>query len=101
MTPQSSFSHIILMVALLFICSHAFNPKYQNAVYSVPYVRSFRSDLVSKSMGCGYNIAYSSYQYPGGVKDTLKIYSSLNSYGISFRGCQLKDVYAKVFGYSQ
>lgn len=70
-----------------------------NFVYTIPYLRTFRADLLEKTMGCNLNIVYSSYTHPEGLRDAAHIVT--NSYQYGGARCQPKDMYLKIFGYAQ
>lgn len=71
-----------------------------NSVYTIPYTRIFRPDLIDKYIGCGYNIAYASYTIPEGLRDAAFIFANPYQFGNAFR-CSPRDTYLKVFGYAQ
>ena len=52
-------------------------------------------------MGCGHNVAYSSYTYPSGIRDALSLYTNSYSYGGTSIRCQTKTLFAKVLGTAQ
>lgn len=98
---QPSPTSILILFALLSV-TLAINMANPKAVFTIPYTRTFRNDLFAQSMGCGYNVVYCGYEYPAGLKDSLKIYTQTSFYGLSFSpSCRPKDLYAKIFGYSQ
>lgn len=89
---------ILLLSIQLVLCSVPLDNI--NSVYSIPYTRIFRPDLIQKHLGCGYNIAFSSYTYPDGLRDMAHIYANPYYFGNPFR-CNPKEAYLKVFGYAQ
>ena len=72
-----------------------------NAVFTIPYTTTFRSDKFSKAMGCDHNIVFGNYIYPFGAKDALSLYISPHFYGGSTVRCQFKTLFAKALGTGQ
>lgn len=56
---------------------------------------------MSKNLGCGHpNIAYATYVYPSGSKDSLYVHLNKGTYQ-HHNSCTFKNLYAKIFGTSQ
>ena len=91
----------ILFFTLVYTALQVSIMENPNAVFSIPYTTSFRSDKISASMGCGHNVAYSSYTYPSGIRDALSLYINSYSYGGTSIRCQFKTLFAKVLGSAQ
>ncbi len=72
-----------------------------NAVFTIPYTTTFRTDKINAAMGCGHNIVFGNYLYPAGSRDALSLYLSPNLYGGTSIRCQFKTLFAKVVGTGQ
>lgn len=100
MSKSFSYLTILILVSLIAMDTNANdNPQNLNFVYTIPYLRTFRPDLLEKTLGCNLNIVYSSYTHPEGLRDAAHIMSTPYQYG-GIR-CQPRDMYLKVFGYAQ
>ena len=86
------FSFIMKLISSFNIMN---NP---NSVFTIPYVRSFRSDKINMEMGCGHNVVFAGFDFPNGPQDALHTYL-LSRY--SEVACLYKTVFAKVFGTNQ
>lgn len=70
-----------------------------HSVFTVSHTRSFQRDGLSKSLGSGKKIAYSSFTYPEGERDALHIFNNGNGFGIP--RITTRDTFAKVLGWEQ
>ena len=69
-------------------------------VYTIHYLRNYRSDMVENNFGCRKSIVFGTYIYPLGPVDA--VYGLINShqFGLS-RACQRPASYIKLFGEAQ
>lgn len=98
---SSSILTILLALSLVLVPSLSYDYPLDpnNSVYTIPYLTSYRQDLVEKSFGCNYNVVLGSYTHPDGLRDAAQIL--LNPYQFGGVRCQPKETYLKIFGYAQ
>lgn len=98
---SSSILIILLVLCLVLVPSLSYDYPLDpnNSVYTIPYLTSYRQDLVEKSFGCNYQVVLGSYTHPDGLRDTAQIL--LNPYQYGGVRCQPKETYLKIFGYAQ
>ena len=99
MPKKFSYLTFLLLILTILHYTNASDIQNGNFVYTIPYIRSFRPDLIEKSLGCNMNIVFSSFTHPEGLRDAANIIANPYLYG-GVR-CQPRDMYLKIFGYAQ